>query len=239
MARMRTRRFTFLTVASLVFCAMVCLMWARSYFAALRFPEALRHSGYRICSSDGRVFVQRLVIGLAPGEKCLIFMPVPRVQGDFRDLDGSRERSRLLRQAEADPTYSCIFTPSIHYARASLVNGFGFNWTLVLVGKTDVTTATVPYWALVVGTIIAPFFQFCLGRRKGVGKCAKCGYDLRATPRRCPECGMPANSPPHSLTIPNRPTILSPLAAVGGGECKFDFVQNCTKSGLGGYFACG
>jgi hypothetical protein len=57
----------------------------------------------------------------------------------------------------------------------------------------------VPWWAL-----LAAFGPLPLGRglvalarrrrrlRVSAGRCAKCGYDLRATPQRCPECGAAA-----------------------------------------------
>jgi len=55
-------------------------------------------------------------------------------------------------------------------------------WNLVL-----------PLWALALATAALPIAR--LGWRRRVrrrvqrGLCPGCGYDLRATPERCPECG--------------------------------------------------
>ena len=58
----------------------------------------------------------------------------------------------------------------------------------------------VPYWALCAAFAVAPLVRG-LGwvrrrRRDAVGHCRRCGYDLRATPGRCPECGTIAADPP-------------------------------------------
>jgi hypothetical protein len=53
----------------------------------------------------------------------------------------------------------------------------------------------VPYWALVIPLAILPLAAFrrliLRIRRKRRGQCLACGYDLRQSPERCPECGRP------------------------------------------------
>ena len=59
------------------------------------------------------------------------------------------------------------------------------------------TFVTIPYWlaslvpACVCGATVRRWRQ--QRRRSRVGLCPVCGYDLRATPERCPECGRAAS----------------------------------------------
>jgi hypothetical protein len=51
----------------------------------------------------------------------------------------------------------------------------------------------ISHWVLVILLAVAPLLRLRAWRRRRrrtkIGTCAKCGYDLRATPGRCPECG--------------------------------------------------
>jgi hypothetical protein len=56
-----------------------------------------------------------------------------------------------------------------------------------------------PYWSLALALTSLPLFWARVTRRllrrrsrRGRGLCTECGYDLRASPATCPECGHPA-----------------------------------------------
>lgn len=57
---------------------------------------------------------------------------------------------------------------------------------------------TIPYWPLLVATAVMPYLRLrsalAMRQRAAMGSCPRCGYDLRATPDRCPECGMAPDS---------------------------------------------
>jgi hypothetical protein len=73
-------------------------------------------------------------------------------------------------------------------------SGFGCNFLYTNPFHEEVTVATVPYWWAALATSLMPgLWVACRRRRRpGVGMCRSCGYDLRATPGRCPECGTAA-----------------------------------------------
>lgn len=63
----------------------------------------------------------------------------------------------------------------------------GWMWLL------DDKVIALPYWMLVLVTGLAPGW-WSVGwlqkqKRARTNRCSTCGYDLRATPERCPECG--------------------------------------------------
>jgi hypothetical protein len=54
----------------------------------------------------------------------------------------------------------------------------------------------IPYWLLAILFAVSPAWWLIVTRRRRIqkqrrlnGQCIRCGYDLRATPDRCPECG--------------------------------------------------
>lgn len=98
------------------------------------------------------------------------------------------------------------------YSRATLVIGQEVPQvsngivSSVLAGDTT-TVRAIPHWfaatllALPVGWVLLDTKKRRIRRRAAAGLCVHCGYDLRATPDRCPECGHFADKP-HGQAIP-------------------------------------
>jgi len=114
------------------------------------------------------------------------------------DGDDERAQVRWLESVRATRRHSQgvgfdLDRNNPHYSRDKSDN------RLVLVGYSS--TLKIPFWFLLAISSILPLgtaWAFVQRRkrerRREAGLCIQCGYDLRASGNRCPECGLEMNA---------------------------------------------
>jgi hypothetical protein len=174
-----------LTVLSLLLFVATVALWVRSHGPADLVWWRRHGTNYQVESIDGGVIVMRietLIHDPAPGEQM-----IPPAHAT-RNGAGGRFFTRLL-PAEGGwcQTRGGAFT----VPRRT----FGFQYAPVGDGSI-IRLLRIPHAAFLSVTAFLPIVYFARAlratyrRRSRIGGlCPICGYDLRATPDRCPECG--------------------------------------------------
>ena len=164
--------FNALTLLSSLLCLATAAAWARSYFSADEFAKKDPFSGWTLMTARGHVaFMWYRAHG--------IYRMVPSPYA-HRELPPSWDR------------YASRFTNPTATAGYDHKWG-GFRIAYLLSGLVY-REVDVPWWLFLLVASLLPLwwvdsFRRLRRYRRRNGLCARCGYDLRATPDRCPECG--------------------------------------------------
>jgi hypothetical protein len=164
---MRRKLFTLAAASSAVLCAAVCVLWVRSYWVSDSWERDVPGTRVGVGSYSGHVWWAR------------------------KQYKGTIMFNRT-------PGYHAI--PTEAFATNTLPPTWefaGFRWThFRLTGGLVLPFVSqefrVPDWAVVLATGALPSVWLARRirrQRRAAGLCPACGYDLRATPDRCPECG--------------------------------------------------
>jgi hypothetical protein len=194
---MMRRLYSAVAILSAILFVGVCVLWARSRTGWDRAQGMYcRYLPDKSIVSDEldlistRVGVELLIMhGHAPPR------PVDLVRGYDVNADESGGRPRLWLDHARDDGIE-----DWSYARKLKV----FDWPIQFgiyrraipkdVDDSLSISLTVSHWLLALMLLAVPALWMNRFRRerraRRVGLCKKCGYDLRETPQRCPECGL-------------------------------------------------
>jgi hypothetical protein len=168
----KRRLVTLAAAASLLLCVAAVALWVRSYRQAdVVYFETSRDT-VAVTSVRGEIEVTQ-----SPPNKS--------IPGTIRDRYGHESLSGTSFMSVTESVwYSSLPT---NYRVRGLV-GFGF----IVPAVSGYTGVWFPHWFLALLFSIFPALHSratIRSRSRQRGHCTQCGYDLRATPGRCPECG--------------------------------------------------
>ena len=166
-ARVRSRRrplFAFCSAVSLVLCVATSVLWARGYAGTDRVYWRAPYTRYHFtfASSAGRLAA---AVAKYPARSALAGVAF------------AYERSPRAKVVSLG-----------HFPNHRQFLGAEVGWR-----TRGMSAATIPAWWPTAAALVLPavYVRHRLQRRGRLarGLCPACGYDLRATPGRCPECG--------------------------------------------------
>jgi len=173
---MRWKLFNVVSAISALLCLMVIALWVRSYWLSDNWVRDAPSARMGVGSALGRIAWRH--VSYTPG------MPV-----QFNGAPGYQ----VIKVTS--PASVSVATPgSWSFA------GFRGSHYQMAVGRPPapswaitIDEFTLPLWAPALASGVLPALWLLLWahrrRRRTAGCCPRCGYDLRATPDRCPECG--------------------------------------------------
>ena len=181
---MRRRLFNLVTLLSLLLCAAACVLWVRSRGHHAMTLWAQPEYMVEVRQTDG-------VLGLVVAYDSLLHVYVPggRLYGLSHSRqplapDGNRTTYTFNRWGFGLYRMNTVGPPPRGQWRA---------------GGRRIWIVYLPWWLPVALLAVPPAAWIAVetrsARRRTTGLCTSCGYDLRATPDRCPECGAPVRSP--------------------------------------------
>ena len=188
---MKRRLFLILSALSLLLCVAVAALWLRSHWYSDVLTVWTGKGSIAVGSTYGDLWLERSNFhGTSPSFAVASFPIGSPPDSQRRSLSrmASYRFGRFIIAADSRPAKNVGLDPAVASQGLQLPTGLLVrDWI------------NVPVWAVFVLAAIAsvPGFWPYLRRRDRVkGHCPSCGYDLRATPDRCPECGQtPAPNP--------------------------------------------
>lgn len=194
------RLFTSASVASLLICVTVIVLWVRSYShcdsVGLErvevLPNGQRRQVLRAVNTCPSVIY--FVWSSFPGSAPLAGVRREKSHANFLGFEARNLSQPIWRNATWD---SGVVRQYFRWKFLRIAWWSTGRLALPGGGWQDHRAIVVPDWLLVSVLLILPIlrvrrFGFDRQRfRRELGQCTGCGYDLRASTDRCPECGAP------------------------------------------------